>query len=317
MLCSLCQSDCRRFGKNRNGSQRFRCGACAKTFTDEATRPHDNRCLPTDKLTLCLRLLLEGNSVRSVERITGVHRDTIIAAMIAAGEKCKRFLEKKIKKLNVDDVQCDEIWSFIHCKEKTRLRKRYAEDRGDCYTFTAIDRHTKLLIAWHVGKRSQEDCLEFSRKLACATTGRLQVTTDGFKSYTAAIPFFLKDRVDFAQLIKVYGRAQDDDHNYTPPKVVDCYSKIITGQPDKWSICTSHVERANKTMRMQIRRFTRLTDGHSKKWENHEAALALFFGYYNWCRVHSTIRTTPAVAAGLASEPWNVERLLAEANKAA
>lgn len=255
---------------------------------------------------------LEGNSVRSVERITGVHRDTIIAAMIAAGEKCKRFTEKSIRSIDVDDVQADEVWSFVGCKEKTRLHRGYSEEFGDCYTFTAVERHTKLLITRHVGKRSQEDCLEFCLKLARATTGRFQLTTDGFRTYRSAVQFFMGKRVDFAQLVKVYAKPQGDDHNYTPPQVVDTYTTVISGEPDEESICSSHVERANKTMRMMIRRFTR-TDGHSKKWQNHEAALALFFAYYNFCRVHSTIRTTPAVAAGLASEAWSVERLLAEA----
>ena len=315
MLCPLCQDEMRRFGKNRNVSKRHRCDACARTFTDKDTRPQDRRKLDPEKLALCLRLLLEGNSIRSVERITGVHRDTIMAAMIAAGEKCKRFLEKRISKVTVDDVQCDEIWSYVFCKEKAKQRKGYSEECGDCYTFTAIERHTKLLLAWHVGKRSQEDCLDFAAKLARATTGRFQVTTDGFRPYKTAIPFFLKGRVDFAQLVKVYAKLQGDDHNYTPPQVVDCYTTVIAGDPDEDSICTSHVERANKTMRMQIRRFTRLTDGHSKKWENHEAALGLFFAYYNFCRVHSTIHTTPAVESGLASEPWTLERLLQAASE--
>ena len=139
------------------------------------------------------------------------------------------------------------------------------------------------------------------------------MTTDGFRPYFSAIPFFLRDRVDFAQLVKVYAKPQGNDHNYTPPQVVDCYSTVIIGSPDEESICTSHVERANKTMRMQIRRMTRLTDAHSKKRENREAALGLFFAYYSFCRVHSTIKTTPAVATGLTGEPWSLQRLFKEA----
>jgi transposase-like protein/IS1 family transposase len=327
MLCPLCQAEMRKFGKNPNGSQRYRCDSCRKSFTDPRTRPQDRRRLDPSKMLLCLRMLLEGNSIRSVERLTRVHRDTIIDAMVAAGEKCHAFLANRIKKISVDDVECDEVWGYVWCKEKYRVRRGYGEECGDAYCFTAFERTSKLLITWHLGKRTPEHAAEFARKLAVATTGRFQLTTDGFKPYRQTIRFFLGNRVDFAQLVKVYGRAQDDDHNYTPPQVVDCYSTVVCGEPEEELICTSHVERHNKTMRMQIRRMTRLTDGHSKKWENHEAALALFFAYYNFCRVHSTLaerareetgetrKTTPAMAAGLTEEMWSLERLLEEANR--
>src|SRR5580698_1363733 len=142
MLCSLCQNEARKFGRNRNGSQRYRCDGCARTFTDESTRPADRRRLAPDKLVLCLRMLLEGNSIRSVERLTGVHRDTIIDAMVEAGKKCKRFLESAIHHVPVNDVQADEIWGFVGCKEKVRQAKRYDESMGDAYCFTAIERTT-------------------------------------------------------------------------------------------------------------------------------------------------------------------------------
>jgi transposase-like protein/IS1 family transposase len=309
MLCPTCQTEARRFGRDRRGHQRFQCRACRKTFTE----PHadDGRRLAADKLVFCLRLFFEGNSVRSIERLTGVHRDTFLAAMVEIGEKCERFFEAAIVGVHVADVEADEVWSFVGCKEKTAVAKGYGPEVGDCYTFTAIERTTKLLLTYHVGKRTPFHTLVFAEKLRDATAGRFQLTTDGFRPYLNAVPSVLGLRVDYATLVKVYGEPTEEDRRrYSPGRIIEIKSNVEMGAPDPDRICTSIVERSNKTLRMQIRRLTRLTDGHSKKWENHNAALGLFFAYYNFCRKHSTIKTTPAVAAGLASEPWTVERLL-------
>jgi len=314
MLCPICEGPTRTKGKNRNGSERYRCGACKKTFTDQATRPHDNRRLDPSKMILCLRMLLEGNSIRSVERLTGVHRDTIIDAMIAAGEKCDRFMKVAITMVPVANVQVDEIWGFVGCKEKTAIRKNYGPEVGDAWCFTGIERDTKLILAFHVGKRTPEDTLAFAQKLDRATTGRFQMTTDGFRPYLTAIPHVFGSRIDYATLVKVYGESEDE-RRYSPPRITAIIETPQCGNPDEDEICTSHVERSNRTLRMQIRRLTRLTDAHSKKWENHEAALGLFFAYYNFCRVHSTIKGTPAKAAGLTGETWSLERLLENANR--
>jgi transposase-like protein/IS1 family transposase len=311
MQCPICQGDTRRFGKNRNGSQRLRCDACKVTFTDEATRPRDGRTLSEEKLVLVLRMLLEGNSIRSVERITSIHRDTIMHSMVEVGQKCERFLAERIRGIDVEDVQADEIWSFVKMKEKTRILNNLPEDTlGDCYCYTAIERNTKLIVAWHVGKRCPDDTYTFAAKLRAATVGDFQLTTDGYTPYRTAVPEVFGHSLHFAQLIKEYGLSEDDSR-YSPAVVTGITIKIRSGDPDAASICTSHVERHNRQIRMQTRRLTRLVDAHSKKWENHQAALALFFAYYNFCRVHSTIETTPAVASGLASEPWSVQRLLA------
>lgn len=316
MLCPNCSAETRKFGKNRNGSQRYRCDECRRTFTDEATRPHDNRRLDPAKMILCLRMLLEGNSIRSVERITGVHRDTIIDAMVANGEKCQEFMDATIQGVPVDDVEVDEIWGFVWCKEKTAIREGYGPEAGDAYCFTALERNTKMILAWHLGKREPFHALTFAEKLRDATSGRFQVTTDGFRPYLTAIPAALGGRVDYATLVKVYGEPTEEDRRrYSPGRIIECTATIQSGNPEEERICTSYVERSNKTIRMQIRRMTRLTDGHSKKWENHEAALGLFFAYYNFCRVHSTLKATPAKAAGLTEDTWSLERLLSEANR--
>jgi IS1 family transposase/transposase-like protein len=313
MECSTCQGETKRFGRNRNGSQRYRCLTCGCTFTDAATRPVDRRRLPLEKTVLCLRMLLEGNSIRSVERLTGVNRDTIIEAMVAAGKKCKRFLETAIHHVPVDDVQADEVWGFVGCKERTRQARSYGDEVGDAYCFTAIERTTKLIVAWHLGKRSPGDTQDFADNLRRATTGRFQLTTDGYTPYQTAIPFTFGQRIDFATLVKDYETPSDGLRRYSPADIVGITIKIRSGEPDKNRICTSHVERHNLTIRMTIRRMTRLTNAHSKKWENHDAALALFFAYYNFCRTHSTIKTTPAVAAGLADHTWGMAELLEKA----
>jgi transposase-like protein/IS1 family transposase len=312
--CPLCVGPTRRFGRNRNGSQRYRCDACQRTFTDEASRPADGRRIDQATLVLCLRMLLEGNSVRSTERLTGVHRDTIIAAMVAAGEKCHYFLNS-LRCIPASDVQADEIWSFVGCKERTRVRKNYPEIVGDAWTFTAIERNTKFILAWHLGKRSQESALLFAEQLRRVTNSRFQLSTDGFSCYPNVVRAAFGWSVDYAQLVKVYAKSTDDGpgQRYSPGEVISTYHVIQLGNPAEDRICTSHAERSNKTIRMQIRRSTRLTDGHSKKWHNHGSALALFFAYYNFCRVHSTLKTTPAKAAGLTERPWSVKELLAKA----
>jgi transposase-like protein/IS1 family transposase len=315
MECPICQGQTRRFGKNRNGSQRYRCDACRHTFTDATTRPQDKRRIDPAQLVLCLRMLLEGNSIRSTERLTGVYRNTIIAAMVEAGQKCQAFMARTLANLPVNDIQADEIWGFIGCKEKTRQRNNYPEVMGDAYCFTAMERTTKLLVCWHLGKRSPEDTRAFAEKLWFATSGRFQLTTDGYTPYQTAIPEMFGRNVDYATLVKVYNESEDGQRRYSPPIVTGIIETPRIGSPDPDRICTSHVERHNRTLRMCIRRLTRLTDAHSKKWENHEAMLALFIAYYNWCRVHSTIRTTPAVEAGLTDHVWSVQELLDKANR--
>jgi transposase-like protein/IS1 family transposase len=320
MNCPICQSESHKCGRNRNGSQCYRCGECGLKFTDESTRPIDRRRLSRDKVVMILRMLLEGMSVRSVERLTEVHRDTVIATMVEAGESCERFMERAIRLLPASDVQADEIWGFIGCKEKTKMRNGYGEDKGDAWCFVGIERMTKLILAWHLGKRTPGDTLEFTDKLRHATTGRFQLSTDGFRPYKSAVRESFGETVDYAQLIKVYATPEEGGPTrYSPSQVIDTYSVIQLGNPDEDRICTSHSERSNLSIRMACRRMTRLTNAYSKKWQNHGAALALWFGYYNYCRSHETlnerngVKTTPAMESGLTDHVWTVEELLERA----
>jgi len=267
--------------------------------------------IPWDKALLALQLMLEGNSIRSTERITGLNRNTIMHVLVLAGERCEKLSEKMIRNVPVKDVQADEIWSFIGKKEKAR---EDGDDPtlGDAYCFVAIERDSKLVLAWHLGRRTARDTEAFVEKLNEATAGNFQITTDGFRAYVDAVSMSLGTRVDFAQLIKVYRATPDGERRYSPAEVVSTEEVLVIGQPDPKKICTSHVERQNLTMRMQIRRFTRLTNGFSKKWENRYAALSLYFAYYNFVRIHSTIRVTPAMEAGLTDHVWTIEEMLSK-----
>lgn len=202
MQCLQCGTVCRRFGRDRHGRQRFQCPECRRTITERNGSSEDGRRLPRDRAEFVLRLLLEGMSVRSTMRLTGVEKRTILRLLVETGESCRRFLDREIHRIEVEDVQCDEIWGFVGCKEKTRQRNNYAEMFGDAYCFTAIERTTKVVLAWHLGKRSAEDTEDFADKLYSATRGRFQLTTDGYTPYRSVMPSTCGWRVDFAQLIK-------------------------------------------------------------------------------------------------------------------
>ena len=313
MTCHNCQIKTQKFGKDRKGNQRFRCVGCNKRFTEQKEKPLNNMYLPLDKAVLCLQLLVEGNSLRSVERITGVSLHTLLDLLLLAGKKCERILNEKIKGLHVRDVQADEMWGYVGMKERTKKKKTEADPTfGDAYTFVAIERHTKLVLAWHLGRRNVRDTVEFTEKIHEATSGRFQLTTDGFVAYPDAVAYSLGTRVDFAQLVKVYAQQPQagGEHRYSPAEVIKAIPTPRWGRPDPDRICTSHVERQNLTMRMMMRRLTRLTNAFSKKWENLRAALALHFAYYNFCRIHKTLRCTPAMEAGITGHVWELKDLL-------
>lgn len=308
MHCPICQSEARRFGKDRHKNQRFQCLTCKKTWTDIPARPLGSMRINLDDACRVLQLLLEGMSVRAAARCSGMNRSTILDLMVMVGERCETMLAGRIKNHPVVDVQCDEIWSFVQMKEKTRQKLHPDEaEIGDAYCFTAIERESKLLVAWHLGTRCREDTIYFAAKLGDATTGRFQLTTDGFKPYKTVMPLIIPD-ADFAQLIKEY--ATLDHGKYSPGEVIGVEKRKVNGHPKEEKICTSHVERANLTIRMQNRRFTRLTNAFSKKWRNHQAALALQFAFYNFVRVHQTLKMTPAMKAGLETRPWTIRDLI-------
>jgi transposase-like protein/IS1 family transposase len=308
VTCHNCRIECKKNGK-RDGRQRYQCRQCKRRFSDARDNTLDGMYTPVDKAEMVLRLLLEGNSVSSAERLTDVHHTTILKLLVLAGQKCERVLGDKIRNVPVRDVQCDELWSFIQKKEK---RRKLSDDPnvGDAYCFVAIERDSKLVLNFALGKRDQATTDIFIEGLRLATRGQFQITTDGFRPYRSAISNTLEDRADFAQCIKVYRAPTEGQARYSPAEVQSIEIVPVMGRPDPQRICTSHIERQNLSIRMGTRRFTRLTNAFSKKWENHWAALACWFAYYNFCRVHKTLRITPAMAAGIADHVWSVRELL-------
>lgn len=255
--------------------------------------------------------MLEGNSIRSTERITGLDRTTIARLLVLAGERCEKLLADTIQNLHVRDVEADEIWGFVGMKERAKANLYNAADTlEDAYTYVAMERNSKLILAWHLGKRNKQDTLAFIVKLRRATEGKFQLTTDGWPSYPDAVERVLGSDIHYAQLVKVYAASRDGEQRYSPAEVVDVEVVPRAGMPEYERICTSHIERQNLTMRMQIRRLTRLTNAFSKKWENLRAAVALHFAYYNFCRVHSSLRVTPAMEAGITDHVWTIEDLV-------
>jgi transposase-like protein/IS1 family transposase len=313
MQCQACQAPAKKMGKDRKGNQRYRCLTCRKSFSERPARPLGGMYLPVEKALLCLHLLCEGNAARAVERIVDVDKKTILKLLVQVGEGCERLLAETVKAVPVKDVQADELFTYIRCKQATRERNKISDpDAGDAYCYIAMERTSKLVLAWHLGRRNSWDAHDFIVKLSDATAGTFQLSTDGFNAYPNAIEFALGGRVDYGQVIKDFGSVTGEEaRRYSPPRLIGQEKIMVSGQPDEDRICTSHIERANWTLRGHLRRFTRLSNGFSRKKANLRAALALYFAYYNFCRMHKSIRMTPAMAAGVARKPWSLADLLA------
>jgi transposase-like protein/IS1 family transposase len=311
MNCPTCGESANKAGKTRDGQQRYRCSECDRTFSE----PKPLAGLATDLKTaaFALNMLLEGTSVRATSRLTGLDKNTILRIMAQAGEQCFQFLANTMQNLHVADVQVDEVWSFVGMKERTAFFQHCGEGCGDAYAFTAIERSTKLLFCFHVGRRTGEDAALFADKLAlcCSDSIRPHVSTDGYNPYHTAIPAAFGHNVDHGMLIKQFASpSAKGQQRYSPATIIGAKEYQNAGHSEPGQICTSHVERSNLTIRMQNRRWTRLTNAFSKKWENHVLMFALFVAWYNYCRPHMTLGTTPAVAAGLATGKWSLEHLL-------
>ncbi len=315
MNCPNCNSLPKKHGKDRYGNQRFRCLACGKTYT--ANERLEGKNLPVDKIELCINLLVEGNSVRATERIANVHRDTILRLLETVGQRCMWIQENFVKDVKVNFVQADEIWSFVQMKDKTKHSKDIEDEKiGSAYTFTTIDAETKLIVGWHLGHRTEKDTFTFLQKVKAALDqdAQFQISTDAFSGYKRTVPMTLP-QAHFGQIRKFYGIPNPNEVRYSGGEVIHTIRKKVNGNPIKKNISTSMVERHNLTMRMSMRRFTRLTNGFSKKWENLNYHLALNFAYYNFVRPHKTLdNATPAMAAGLAKTFWTLKDLIGISN---
>lgn len=297
-------------GKDRKGNQRFKCCDCGKSFAESAPKPLGDMRVDFERACMALRMLLEGNSIRATARLTEIDKNTLSSLVLTVGERCRLFTEAIVRDVDANDVQADEIWSFVGCKEKTRKRLGRSEEFGDSWTWIAVERDSKLVLSYHVGSREGNDCDEFLTKLDRAVSGRFQLTTDGWGAYKNNVPFKFRGRVDFAMLIKKF-QGNPTEVRYSPANIVAIEKSVELGRPDEDRICTSHVERLNLTLRMQMRRFTRLTNGFSKSVEHHEAMQHIFFAFYNFCRKHSSLSgQTPAMAAGIAKKPMKIQEIL-------
>jgi transposase-like protein/IS1 family transposase len=310
--CRSCGEPTIGWGRDKDGNPRRKCKACRKTFGLIPVRPLGTMRIDMDRAVLCLSLLTEGTSIRSTERVTGTHRDTICRLLRVAGAKCEALLDRLVRRVPVADVQADELWCFVGMKERTKkIKKNTDPEMGDAYTFVGIERNSKLALAHHMGRRTSEDASIFTAKLAAATSGAFQLSTDGFNGYPRAVEQHLGGRVDYGMLVKTYSsETVDAERRYSPAQIISAEKVVVFGTPLEERICTSHVERTNLHIRMQMRRFTRLTNAFSRKRDNLRAALALHFAAYNFTWMHRSIRCTPAMAAGIARKPWTVRDLL-------
>jgi IS1 family transposase len=265
--------------------------------------------LNTDKQIAVIGALSEGSSIRPIERITGVHRDTIMRLGVKVGQGCAKMLDLSMRNLSCNRLEMDEIWGFVG--KKDRNVREGDEGVGSVWTFCAIDAETKLVPAFKVGDRDAATAKAFVKDVADRMAYRVQVSADGLHAYVAAMDNAFGEFVDYGQIVKTYHHEEASDHRrYSAPKFVSCEKKTVIGNPDQDFISTSYVERLNATTRLHMRRLTRLTLAFSKKRENFEAAVALHFAYYNFAKRHNTLRCTPAMAAGVTSTFWSVGDLL-------
>jgi len=269
-------------------------------------------CLDSQTRAQIIRCLIEGCSIRATCRMTGSAKNTVVKLLEDMGTACATFHDFHVRNLKVRRMQADEIWCFVGCKKKNASPEQKAEGWGDVWTWVGIDADTKLVIGYLVGGRDGGWAQDFMEDCASRIRNRVQLTTDAHKPYLKAVENAFGAEIDYAMLHKIFGAPTDEEtRRSSPAKCIGSDMKTVMGDPDPVHVSTSYVERQNLTMRMSMRRFTRLTNGFSKKAENHAHAVALHYMHYNYCRVHQSLRVTPAMEAGLATTPWTVDDLIA------
>jgi IS1 family transposase len=268
--------------------------------------------LPRQKQIAIISALVEGVSIRSIERMTGVHRDTIMRLMGKVGEACERLQDRMMTDIDATEIEVDEIWGYVAKKQRHITKDDDVSQVGDMWTFVAIDPITKLIPSFRTGKRDNETTRAFIEDLASRLRNRVQISSDAFRPYVQAISNAFGGEVELAQVVKHYETEPAGSGRYSPPEVTEIEKIAVLGNPDLNKACTSHVEAQNLTIRMRNRRMTRLTNAYSKKLSQHKSAMGLHFAVYNLCRVHSSLRVTPAMAAGITDHVWTIEELLNE-----
>jgi len=311
MTCKRCHHVVRRsgtYGKRR--IQRYRCKVCKITFSEPAPKLGNHHTDP-EIAAKALAMMLEGMSIRAISRLTDLHEQTITAFMNTAAERARRVLDSKVRNISPRFVQMDEMWCFVHTREP-HLRDTDPNEWGSTMLWLALDSETKLIITHRIGPRNGINAHAFVSDLRARTDGRYQVTSDQYNAYVGAMREHFQQNVEFAQLRKIYSSGTGDGW-YGSGQVVGAVPHVKIGRPDFSRISTSHVERGNLSVRMHLRRFTRLTNAFSKTLANLEDAAVLYIGFYNFVRVHQTLKQTPGMAAGLTDHPWSVAELLGAA----
>lgn len=266
--------------------------------------------LTADERVRVVAALVEGNSIRSTSRMTGVARNTVTKLLVDLGQACMKYHDEHVRGVRVRRLQCDEIWAYVGAKARNVKPEKKEIGWGDVWTWVGIDADTKLVISYLVGGRGADWAMDFMKDAASRITGRVQITTDGHKAYLEAVEDAFGMDCDYAQLQKIYGASLETETRYSPATCIGCDMKTVSGNPDPKHVSTSYVERQNLTMRMHMRRFTRLTNAFSKKIENHAYAVALHFMYCNFVRIHQTLRVTPAMESGLCDHAWELSELV-------
>jgi IS1 family transposase len=269
------------------------------------------RRITKEQRTNVIASLVEGNSIRATVRMTGVCKDTVIKLVADIGCACAEYQNRTLRNLTCKRIQCDEIWSFCYAKDKNvPADKRGQFGYGDVWTWVAIDADTKLVPSFMVGNRGAQTAQRFMDDLAARLANRVQLTTDGHRVYLTAVENSFGSEIDYAMLVKIYGANLNEETRYSPADCLGAIPTVVTGNPNPKHVSTSFIERQNLTMRMMMRRFTRLTNGFSKKIENHAWAIALHYMHYNFCRIHQTLRVTPAMAAGVTDHVWGISEIV-------
>jgi IS1 family transposase len=267
--------------------------------------------LNKSKKIAVIAALVEGNSIRATVRMTGVAKNTIVKLLAEIGTACERYQNSALRNLPCKKIQCDEIWQFCYAKQKNVPSAKQGQfGYGDVWTWVALCADTKLICTYKIGTRGASTAYAFMHDLAARLANRIQLTTDGHRVYVDAVESAFGSQIDYAMLVKIYGADRDNEARYSPAECMGCRTIPISGDPQAKHVSTSFVERQNLTMRMQMRRFTRLTNGFSKKIDNHAHAIALHFMHYNFCRIHQTIRVTPAMEAGITDHVWTIEEIV-------
>jgi IS1 family transposase len=268
-------------------------------------------CLSATVKAQVIAALVEGSGINATCRMTNTSKPAVLKLLADLGRACYDYHDKHVRGIRSKRIQCDELWSFVGAKQKNVTEEQMAGGWGDCWTWTALDADSKLMVSYLVGQRGAWWANQFLKDVASRVSNRVQLTTDGYTVYVNAVENAFGAEVDYAMLIKLYGNQGGPEARYSPGEVIGTETVQVMGNPDPAHISTSYVERQNLTVRMSIRRFTRLTNAFSKKLANHEAAIALHYMHYNYVRIHKTLRITPAMAAGLTDHVWTVDELVA------